>query len=329
MTTQPDTYTIPVFATPLKANSTIQTIIDVDLLATEAKNYVTAVRSTLPTTEQNMLTWTNLPLSIWLDQLIMNFYLPSLGTQTPAPETKRSSTLVQRVAEMEKLSNLFPKCRFMLWGRSSPSAAWNWLGQDVIQNLGNRVNYLNILNPYLVQNNGDILGKTTQIGIQFVEEVLTKTTLPQAQDLITIKGGLRIELPELKKNDELLANIKLILNKLGDGTMMMNLNPGLPVNVSEGVRGAQNVTTAAVGVTVFPLLAANPDRASYNLYNIGTQTVYVREGATVSPTLYDIAIPPGYLWKETFSGSPRYLGAISAITASGVSSVQVSEGELL
>jgi hypothetical protein len=326
---QVDTYTIPVFSTPLKANNTIQTIIDVDLLALEAKNYVTAVRVTLPVAEQGALNWASLPIGVYLDQLIMNFYLPSLGTQTPAPETKRSSTLVQRVAEMEKLSNLFPKCRFMLWGRSNPSLPWTWLGQDVIQNLGNRVNYLNILNPYLAQKGDDILGKTTQIGIQFVEEALTKTTLPQAQDLITIKGGLRIELPELKKNDEELAIIKSILNKLGDGTMMMNLNPGLPVNVNEGVRDAQTVVTAAVGTTVFPVLAANPSRASYNLYNIGSETVYIREGATVSSTLYDIAIPPGYLWKEAFSGSPRYLGAISGVTASGISSLQVSEGSLL
>jgi hypothetical protein len=74
-------------------------------------------------------------------------------------------------------------------------------------------------------------------------------------------------------------------------------------------------------------LAANPNRGGYSIYNAGTQTVFVRENSTVTATLYKHPIPPGYLFESDFSTS-RYVGAISVITASGTSSLMVSESPI-
>ncbi len=110
--------------------------------------------------------------------------------------------------------------------------------------------------------------------------------------------------------------------------MLFNLNPTTSVNITEDVRTAKTTATISATSTVGVALAANANRANYSIYNAGPATVFVREGAVVTSTLYDVQIPAGFYWKEDFS-SARYLGAISVITASGTASLQVSEGSVL
>lgn len=110
--------------------------------------------------------------------------------------------------------------------------------------------------------------------------------------------------------------------------MLFNLNPATEIKITEDTRTAKTTTSVAVTTTAIPLLAANATRGAYSIYNPGPATVFVREGAVVTATLYDFQIPAGYYWKEDFPGSPRYLGAIAGITASGTSNVLVSEGNL-
>lgn len=110
--------------------------------------------------------------------------------------------------------------------------------------------------------------------------------------------------------------------------MLFNLNPTASVNITEDVRGAKTTATVSATSTVGVALAANANRANYSIYNAGPATVFLREGAAVTPTLYDVQIPAGFYWKEDFP-SARYLGAISVITASGTASLQVSEGSVL
>lgn len=110
--------------------------------------------------------------------------------------------------------------------------------------------------------------------------------------------------------------------------MLFNLNPTASVNIAEDVRGAKVTATVSATSTVGVALAANANRANYSIYNAGPATVFLREGATVTPALYDVQIPAGFYWKEDFSGA-RYLGTISVITASGTASLQVSEGSVI
>ncbi len=110
--------------------------------------------------------------------------------------------------------------------------------------------------------------------------------------------------------------------------MLFNLNPTTSVNTTEDVRGAKNTTTLSATSTVSVALAANANRANYSIYNAGPATVFLREGASPTPALYDVQIPAGFYWKEDFP-SARYLGAISVVTAAGTASLQVSEGSIL
>ena len=108
--------------------------------------------------------------------------------------------------------------------------------------------------------------------------------------------------------------------------MLFNLNSG-SVNVAEDTRGAKVPVVVSVTNTAANALSANPNRACYSMFNTGPATVFMREGAAVTSTLYDVQIPPGFYWKEDFP-SARYLGVISVITASGTASLLVSEGAL-
>jgi hypothetical protein len=106
---------------------------------------------------------------------------------------------------------------------------------------------------------------------------------------------------------------------------LVNLNPpNVAVNISEDIRNPDTVVAVNAVATVTVALSANPNRVNYSVYNAGSVTVYLRENATVSAVLYKHPIPPGYLFESDFSSS-RYTGAISVITASGSSSLMVSE----
>lgn len=110
--------------------------------------------------------------------------------------------------------------------------------------------------------------------------------------------------------------------------MLVNVNSSTSVNVAEDLRSAKTVATISATTTVAVALAANPVRANYSIYNTGSSTVFLREGTSVTSTLYDVQIPPGFYWKEEFLTS-RYTGVVSVITASGTASLMVSEGSLI
>ena len=110
--------------------------------------------------------------------------------------------------------------------------------------------------------------------------------------------------------------------------MLFNLNSSANTNIAEDVRSAKSTATVSATSTLSVALPANSSRANYSIYNAGTNAIFLREGAVVSATLYDVMIPPGFYWKEEFT-SARYLGAISVITATGTTSLQVSEGLLI
>jgi hypothetical protein len=108
---------------------------------------------------------------------------------------------------------------------------------------------------------------------------------------------------------------------------LVNLNPSNVINIAEDIRNADTVAAVTATTTTSVALAANTNRAVYSIYNVGSQTVYLRENATVSATLYKHPIPSGYLFEQEFTSS-RYTGAISVITATGTASLMVSESTL-
>lgn len=110
--------------------------------------------------------------------------------------------------------------------------------------------------------------------------------------------------------------------------MLVNVNPSTSVNITEDVRSAKTTAIVSATTTVGVALAANSVRANYSIYNAGSSTVFLREGTAVTSALYDVQIPPGFYWKEEFLTS-RYTGVVSVITASGTSSLLVSEGSLI
>jgi hypothetical protein len=110
-----------------------------------------------------------------------------------------------------------------------------------------------------------------------------------------------------------------------------NLNPQTQssINIAEDTRNAKVCTTVAVLATfTAPLIAANPNRATYSIYNLGPNPILMREGATVSAALHEAPIPPGHYWYPD-PGEPRYLGAISLMGSGGASNCQICEATLV
>src|SRR4028118_1521521 len=108
---------------------------------------------------------------------------------------------------------------------------------------------------------------------------------------------------------------------------LVNLNSSNGINITKDIRNPDTVAAVSATNTSSVALAANTSRAGYSIYNVGPQTVYLRENATVTAALYKHPIPPGYLFEQD-SASSRYTGAISVITATGTASLMVSESTL-
>jgi hypothetical protein len=110
--------------------------------------------------------------------------------------------------------------------------------------------------------------------------------------------------------------------------MLVNLNPSnVAVNIAEDIRNSDIATAVNATTTLTVALAANPNRGAYSIYNASNTTVFVRENATVSATLYKHPIPPGYLFESDFSTS-RYTGPVSVITAAGTANLMVTESPI-
>jgi hypothetical protein len=196
-------YTFCSLVEPLKNNNTIQTILDIDALAAPAKTALTSYVASLglPAAQTQHLLWENIGVAVMIDSLSITYYLPSLGSQTPAPALKRTSTLRDKVIEMQSLESKFPKCQMLIFARNSTSANWVWLNTEVIQNSRNRVNTLKLL-PYINQKDIFVPGRGTQIAIEFIADAITNATLPQSQDKITFSGSIELDVNPIGDNSK-------------------------------------------------------------------------------------------------------------------------------
>lgn len=221
-------YTFHSLIEPLRNNNTIQTVLDIDALAAPAKSALlgyTASLNLLASQTQHLL-WANIGVAVVIESLSINYYLPSLGIQTPAPALKRNSTLQDRVVEMQALESKFPKCQMLIFARTSAVGNWIWLNTEVIQNSGNRVNTIKLL-PYINQSDIFIPGRGTQIGIQFIADPVSNSTLPQTQDRVTVQGSVRLDVNPIdlssKKNDVEALTARLAAMELALEGRLVNL----------------------------------------------------------------------------------------------------------
>ena len=86
------------------------------------------------------------------------------------------------------------------------------------------------------------------------------------------------------------------------------------LDIKEDLRQAKTVTSVAVTTTSSTALAANANRVTYSIHNVGAATAFFREGSTVSNSLYEYALPPGFYFTPDGS-EPRYTGIISVVGA--------------
>lgn len=100
-----------------------------------------------------------------------------------------------------------------------------------------------------------------------------------------------------------------------------------PIAVSGTVTATPPTATAAANTQVsvstnVTLKASNASRRGLILYNTGSKLVYVKFGATATPTDFTIPLPAGQVWEMS---EPIYTGIIDAVASSGTQVVNVSE----
>ncbi|MEG4225536.1 hypothetical protein QUA35_06685 [Microcoleus sp. N9_B2] len=310
-------YTFPFLFEPLKANSSIQTIFDTNTLVAPIKAAIAGYIATLglPAAETAHLSWENCGAAIYLEQLVATYHLPSLGIQTPAPALKRNSTLADKVSEISALNGQYPKCQLMLFVRNSAADPWQWKNTEVIQNYGNRANTLDLI-PYLSQGTLDILGKGTQIGIQFIDDPVFKTTLPAAGDRLSIKGALRVEVSQFdsKKNDlteQLLARMAALELALEGRLVNLPANVLLGRNSTSGivetVLQTKFATPAMIDQAIIDLVGGAPGALNTLIELASALNNDANFGATVTNALATKVSKTG---DETINGIKTFASAI-------------------
>lgn len=269
-----------------------------------------------------------------LEDLKLTVNLPGLA-EAPWPEVNALMNEAEKMAEIARIRTEGQKIGLGIY-TAIGNGPWQYEAEVVLQNQGGSETYVPILVPFLSSNETLLISGDFKLGVK----IEPKWNQPlKSADYLIVKGTYRQVVSFSKKKDDIDldslvasvdANLVLILNKLLSKTdpVLFNLNSTTPVNIAEDIRGAKTAATVAASATVSVALAANTGRANYSIYNAGPATVFLREGAVVSSSLYDVKIPPEFYYKEDFVGA-RYLGAISVITASGTASLQVSEGTLI
>jgi hypothetical protein len=81
------------------------------------------------------------------------------------------------------------------------------------------------------------------------------------------------------------------------------------------------LSSVALSTASATVLASNPSRLGFVIKNDGTQTAYIAFASSASTTAYTESIDPG----AEYVDSTGYTGAVSGITATGTTTVRITE----
>lgn len=86
--------------------------------------------------------------------------------------------------------------------------------------------------------------------------------------------------------------------------------------------GTSVLSSASVTTTSSVILAANASRIKFTVWNEGNKAVLLALAGTASTSAYTVNLPVGAFYESELND---YTGAVSAVTASGTSTVKVTE----
>lgn len=100
----------------------------------------------------------------------------------------------------------------------------------------------------------------------------------------------------------------------GSGNQLTGFDASRPANAT-----VANVVTSTTSATLF---AANPARRRIVVHNESNNTLFVKFGATASPTSYTVLIPKQGLWEGPLND---YTGVVDAVLSGGTGTARVTE----
>lgn len=144
--------------------------------------------------------------------------------------------------------------------------------------------------------------------------VMGSTDTIATDDLTTLNGGA-------------VSGVKVAREKIGfgsDGTLRdVDASNPLPTYVPAPTTGT--ITSPALSVSSFTILAANTARLGATVYNDSANVLYLALSATTSTTSYTVQLPAGaYYEVPSFDGRP-YSGIITGISAVATGNCRVTE----
>lgn len=86
---------------------------------------------------------------------------------------------------------------------------------------------------------------------------------------------------------------------------------------------SENTTSVTVTNVVSTILAANPNRKGYTVYNDSNQAAYILHSSGATTSLFKYKLDKGSFYE--MPSDLNYKGIITAITASGTAALKVTE----
>lgn len=187
-------YTGAILLAPVLTISTPQIILDCPTIYSSQTAWITAYAARPETVNPPAIFYSTPGWEFYLESLQVNYYAASLPT-APAPEIKANSSQADALIAVNAISREFKKIQLSLLQRQNSTGTWELIGTENMHNYGDRMNFLNLKNPFLTQGEVAIFGPTSQLAIQFrAKDESRRIEMPAASDTISIHGSWRSNL---------------------------------------------------------------------------------------------------------------------------------------
>lgn len=191
MNTSERGYSGKILFTPSFTLATPQIFFDAATLKTKYTQWIASTYANLPTTKNPPPVVYSLPgWMLFIRTLQINYFMTSLPA-APGLNIKANSSESAILTETNSRRRDYKRCEVTILERENSSLPWHFVGMEDLFNYGNRMNYVNVRNPFLTQQiEMDDSFDNGQLAIQFSPKDLSrKIELPSEGDRISIRGS--------------------------------------------------------------------------------------------------------------------------------------------
>jgi hypothetical protein len=183
-------YSGKILITPNFTLTTPQIILDCSAIKTQMTSWIATYAALPGITNPPPIFYQRPGWIFLLRTLQLNYFAGSLPS-APGLAIKANSTDADRITEINARRRDYKRWEIRLLERAGISGDWHTIGFEDCFNYGNRINYINLKNPFLIAQEGmDDSFDSGQLAIQFSpRDVSRKIEPPATGDLCSIRGS--------------------------------------------------------------------------------------------------------------------------------------------